>query len=149
MRRLVIALAAVVAMGAVAAVAVASSGAAVTGACYDTKTGTVRVDVDGTGCKAKEAPFTFGTTTRLVSTTVDLVPAGDYRAAFAACAAGEVVVGGGFVTPTIHPDVRPFMDTPMEIEGVQGWYVVVINESPVDIDFTASAVCTPGTATGY
>ena len=53
------------------------------------------------------------------------------------------------MTATIHPDVRPFQNQPVEIDGVQGWYVVVINESGVDIDFTAYGICTPGTATGF
>lgn len=150
MRSLVIAIAVVAVLG-VAGVALASSPSTGTDACYNTQTGDARVDVDGSGCRPKEAPFTIGgpLMTRFVDSEQVIVPAGDYRDAFAACPDGEVVLGGGFVTATIHPDVRPFQDQPLEMDGAQGWYVVVINESPVDIDFSAYAVCAPGTSVGF
>jgi len=150
MRRLFIALAAVAALGATAAIAVAVTGNMETTACYDTKTGIVRLDVDGAGCKGKEAPFTFGTTTRLVTVESEPVPDGNYMDAFAACAADEVVLSGGYEMPTINVLVQPFQDMPAELDGQQGWYVVVMNEGGLELEsFTAFAVCAPGNATGY
>jgi len=152
MRRLVITVVALIALavaGVAGAAAASLPGAAADG-CYDNKTGVVRVDVDGHGCRSKETPISIGAplaTRRVVAGAT--APAGDYNQAVAECPVGQVVLGGGYETATIHPDVRPFTNAPMEINGRQGWYVTVINESGVDIEFSAFAICAPGTATGF
>jgi hypothetical protein len=150
MRRPVIVVAAIAAL-AIAGVVVASTPGAAADACYDTKSGLVRVDVTGEGCRSKEVPITLGAplTTRWVASDPETALSGNYQDAFAACAAGEVVTGGGFLTDSINPLVRANQDMPVEFEGIQGWYIVVVNHSEVDIDFTAFAVCAPGTGTGF
>ncbi|MCU0267970.1 MAG: hypothetical protein MUF83_04915 [Acidimicrobiales bacterium] len=145
MRKLLLAVLVIATLGMVG-IALADTGGGATDACYHNKTGIVRVDTDGTGCKANETPMTLGA--GLVTRHVwadGVAPAGDYGQAIARCAAGEVVLGGGYVTETIHPDVHPFTNSLIVIDGVEGWEATVINMSPVDIDFHVSAVCAPGT----
>jgi hypothetical protein len=150
MRKLVFVAAAAALLG-VAGIAIASTPGAATAACYNNFSGALRVDVDGTGCRAKETSIELGAPlqTRLVMAEGD-APAHDYAAAFAACPAGHAVLGGGWSSSSINPDVQPFENAPIEIDGVQGWYVVVINESDAPtVHFTASAICAPGVSTGF
>jgi hypothetical protein len=71
------------------------------------------------------------------------VPAHDLGSAQARCQAGYVVTGGGYELATINPAVNAFTNAPFQSSTRYGWNVSVINESGVDVDITAFAVCTP------
>jgi hypothetical protein len=58
----------------------------------------------------------------------------------------EVATGGGFGIASINPDVHAFQSVHLAPEADHArwrWAVTVINESGVEVDFTAHAVCAP------
>ena len=150
MRRLlvIVAVIALAAFGTGIAVANTTGGSLL---CYDLKTGEVRVDVLGSGCLKKEgavAVIAGGVLVERIDVS-SVAVAGDTTSAFAGCPVGEVVTGGGYVTFSINTELRPFSNVPIEVDGVQGWQVSIINESGGDVTFHAFALCVPGTAAGY
>ena len=154
MRRVTIVLvsmaAVVVLVGGTLSVAGADDEAPTIDACYHARTGALRVDVDGDGCHRAEMPITLGhglSTRRVVAE--DVVTGPGFEGVAAMCGPGEVVLGGGYETASIHPDARPITNGPIEIDGLQGWQVTVINESSADFEFWSLAICAPGTSTGY
>lgn len=145
--RILTILLATVALFAVSVAALAAMGDGTVDACYHNRTGDLRIDVDGDGCRSSESSISVGQglITRRVTASAT-APAVGVEGATAFCDVGEVIIGGGYETATIHPDVRPFTNAPLEIDGLEAWQVTIINESPVDIEFASFALCAPGTS---
>ena len=73
----------------------------------------------------------------------------EFKSAVALCALGEVVTGGGMEVVSINPEVAVVTNAPTEdydSTGQQGWIVTLMWDEPdFSADFTAFAICAPGT----
>jgi hypothetical protein len=154
MRKLLVPLVAVVALG-TAGIALADTPGGTTDACYNDRTGLVRVDTTGGGCRVSESPITLGSglVTRKVTASGHVGPISDIPptaadSAYAYCAPGEVVLGGGYGLASINPDVAVWTNAPFDIDGKVGWMVSVVNDTEGEFDFWVYAICGVGTTIG-
>jgi hypothetical protein len=151
MRKVLAGVVAVAALG-TASIALADTPGGTTDACYNDRTGIVRVDIRGTGCRLGESPIRLGSglVTRKVSAVGHVGPISDIPptaadTAYAYCNPGEVVLGGGYGLASINPDVAVWTNAPFDIEGKVGWMVSVVNDTEGEFDFWAFAICGVGT----
>jgi hypothetical protein len=128
--------------------ALAGSGGDGVDACYHQRTGALRIDVAGTGCRDAEQAITLGggsaLATRIVTAPTTL-PDDGFGGTLAECGEGEVVLGGGFEIASINPDIAIVTNAPLMLDDDrQGWLVTINAGGPIDL--TAFAVCAPGSS---
>jgi hypothetical protein len=119
-------------------------------ACVHDRTGALRVDVAGTGCRSNESAVALGAglVTRTVSAAGSLTHPG-FNGVAAECSRGEVVLGGGFEVASINPDIGIVTNAPITLpDGRQAWQVTMHSavSSGDPTPFSAFAVCALGAA---
>jgi hypothetical protein len=120
-------------------------------ACYHARTGDLRVDVDGSGCRPSELPVTLGeglVTRRVVAS--EIISPDTFEGVSALCDPGEVVLGGGHQQASINPEVVVVTDAPYLDGDRQGWLVAITNPSEIyDFELWAYAICAPGVSSEF
>lgn len=150
--RTAIALGALMAVGAGGAAVASGAFAPSVDACYRTTTGALRVDL-GDGCRVGEQAISLGTAqfyTRQVAVS-GWVQGGQYEAVQAMCGPGEVVTGGGVAVASIGLDYTVFEDSPITVDGLEGWQGAVSRpyaDPEQDLEFWVTAICASGQSLG-